>query len=176
MFPRLSFTKQVVSFPSGRLVLHGVLFKPEGKGPFPTLLFNHGSYKDPSVAIETLGPVFASRGWVFFAPYRRGQGLSAEAGPYIQDQIRAAWQKGGVDEAAVTMVRLLETDHLNDQAAGFEWLKKQEFVSLKRIAVFGNSFGGVETLLGSGKLPYCAAVDASGARSLGQRRERYNLQ
>ena len=152
----------ISTFPSGSLVLHGVLFKPEGKGPFPAVLFNHGSYKDPSDAVEALGPVFASRVWVMFAPHRRGQGLSAEAGAYIQDQIRASWQKGGVDEAAVTMTRLLETDHLSDQIAGFEWLKKQEFVSTNRIAVFGNSFGGIESLLGIGKLPYCAGVDASG--------------
>lgn len=162
MFPQMSFTRQLTSFPSGNLVLRGVLFKPEGKGPFPAVLFNHGSYKDPSDAIEVLGPVFARRGWVLFAPHRRGQGLSAEAGPYIQDQIRAAWQHGGVDEASATMVRLLETDHLSDQTAAFEWLKKQLFVSVKRIAVFGNSFGGVEALLGVGKLDYCAGIDASG--------------
>jgi hypothetical protein len=39
---------------------------------------------------DALGPVFASHGWVFFGPYRRGQGLSASAGPYIGDQIAAA--------------------------------------------------------------------------------------
>jgi hypothetical protein len=32
-------------------------------------------------AFEALDPVFASHGWVFFGPYRRGQGLSASAGP-----------------------------------------------------------------------------------------------
>ena len=28
-------------------------------------------------AVEALGPLFAKQGWVFFAPYRRGQGLLA---------------------------------------------------------------------------------------------------
>jgi len=73
MFPSFSFTKQVVTFASGGLTLHGIVFRPEGKGPFPAVLYNHGSYKDPTEAIEILGPVFASRGWVLFAPYRRGQ-------------------------------------------------------------------------------------------------------
>ena len=61
MFPSFSFTKQVVTFPSGSLRLHGIVFRPEGKGPFPAVVYNHGSYKDPTEAIEILGPVFASR-------------------------------------------------------------------------------------------------------------------
>src|SRR5580700_7152042 len=83
---------EVVSFRSGEITLHGVLYKPEGKGPFPAVLYNHGSAPGmlSKEAFEALGPVFTSRGWVFFGPYRRGQGLSASAGPYIEDQIDAA--------------------------------------------------------------------------------------
>jgi hypothetical protein len=33
----------IVSFPSGNLTLRGVLFKPEGSGPFRAVLYNHGS-------------------------------------------------------------------------------------------------------------------------------------
>jgi len=51
-------------------------------------------------------------------PYRRGQGLSAEAGPYIGDQIAKAVKDGGIHGGEETMIRLLETDHLNDQLAG----------------------------------------------------------
>lgn len=39
---------------------------------------------------DALGPVFAMNGWVFFGPYRRGQGLSASVGKYIGDEIAAA--------------------------------------------------------------------------------------
>jgi len=99
-------------------------------------------------ALATLGPVFASHGWVFFGPYRRGQGLSASAGPYIGDQIAAAEKAAGVSAAAATMVRLLETDQLDDQLAALAWLRKQDFVQPNRIAVAGNSFGGIETVLG----------------------------
>lgn len=113
-------------------------------------------------AFDKLGPLFARRGWVFFAPWRRGQGLSADAGPYIGDEIRASWKKDGIRAAAATMVRLLETDHLNDQLAGLAWLRKQDFIRSNQIAVMGNSFGGIETVLGAEKASYCAAVDASG--------------
>lgn len=154
----------VVTFPSGNLTLHGVLYKPEGKGPFPAVLYNHGSAPGmlSQEAFDRLGPLFVERGWVFFAPWRRGQGLSGDAGPYIEDEIRATWKKQGVNAAAAVMVRLLETDHFNDQLAGLEWLRKQGFVDRNRVAVMGNSFGGIETVLGAEKEPYCAAVDAAG--------------
>jgi dipeptidyl aminopeptidase/acylaminoacyl peptidase len=154
----------VVTFSNGNLTLHGVIYKPEGRGPFRAVLYNHGSAPGmlSQQAFDQLGPLFAKEGWVFFAPWRRGQGLSADAGPYIEDEIRAAWKQNGVNAAANTMLRLLETDHLKDQLAGLEWLRKQKFVRSDQIAVMGNSFGGIETVLGAEKAPYCAAVDASG--------------
>jgi dipeptidyl aminopeptidase/acylaminoacyl peptidase len=99
---------------------------------------------------------------VFFAPYRRGQGLSSDAGPYIQDQIQAAQASGGEALAAETMVRLLSTEQLQDQMAALAWLRQQPFVRPKLIAAMGNSFGGIETVLGAEQASYCAAVDASG--------------
>src|SRR5579864_2181011 len=115
--PSLSGADEVV-FPSGAITLHGVVYRPEGKGPFPAVVYNHGSAAGmvSKTGFDALGPVFASHGWVFFGPYRRGQGLSASSGPYIGDQIAAAEKNGGVSAAAATMVRLLETDHLNDQS------------------------------------------------------------
>ena len=106
-------TGEVVSFPSGELTLHGVLYKPKGAGPFPAVVYNHGSAPGmlSSEAFEAIGPLFASRGWVFFGPYRRGQGLSASAGPYIGDEIAAAEKRGGMAAAESTMIRLLKTDH-----------------------------------------------------------------
>src|SRR5271156_1530737 len=161
---------ETVTFPSGEITLHGVLYKPEGTGPFPAVICNHGSAPGmmSEQAFAALGPVFASHGWVFFGPYRRGQGLSASAGPYIGDQIAAAEKTGGVTAAAATMVRLLQTDHLDDQFAALAWLRKQSYVQSKRIAVGGNSFGGVEAVLGAEKGNYCAAIDsAGGAQSWG---------
>jgi carboxymethylenebutenolidase len=154
---------ETVSFRSGDKVLQGMLYKPNGSGPFPAVVYNHGSApgmlsKD---AFDVLGPVFVSRGWVFFGPFRRGQGLSASAGPYIGDQIAAA-KEHGMTAAATEMVRLLQTDHLNDQLAALAWLRQQNFIRPDRIAVAGNSFGGVETVLGAERGSYCAAIDSAG--------------
>lgn len=165
------FAADDVTFPSGSIILHGVVYRPKGKGPFPAVVYNHGSAEGmiSKTGFDALGPVFASHGWVFFGPYRRGQGLSASAGPYIGDQIAAAEKRGGMSAAAETMVRLLQTDHLNDQLAALAWLRKQSFVEASRIAVAGTSFGGIETVLGAERGTYCAAVDsAGGAQSWAQ--------
>jgi carboxymethylenebutenolidase len=156
---------EIVSFPSGQVTLKGAQYKPEGTGPFPAVVYNHGSAPGmlSKQAFEALGPEFTAHGWVFLGPYRRGQGLSASAGPYIGDQIAAAVKKGGAAAGAEAMVHLLQTDHLDDQLAGLAWLRAQSFVKPDQIAVAGNSFGGIEAVLGAERGPYCAAVDSAGA-------------
>src|SRR5437773_1300573 len=168
LLPSVLAVAETVTFPSGEITLHGVIYKPEGTGPFPAVIYNHGSAAGmlSKEAFDALGPVFVAHGWVFFGPYRRGQGLSASAGPYIGDQIEAAKKSGGISAGAAAMIRLLETDHLNDQLSALTWLRKQPFVEADRIAVAGNSFGGIETVLGEEKGNYCAAVaSAAGAQS-----------
>jgi len=83
---------EVVSYSSGSLILKGLLYKPVGEGPFPVMIFNHGSAPGMwnNKAFEQIAPRFTNRGWVFFAPYRRGQGLSESAGPFISDEISRA--------------------------------------------------------------------------------------
>src|ERR1700674_1573701 len=119
LLPLVLAATETVTFPSGEITLHGVLYKPEGTAPLPAVIYNHGSAPGmmSEQAFAALGPVFASHGWLLFGPYRRVQGLSASAGPYIGDQVAAAEKAGGVSAAAATMVRLLETDHLDDQFA-----------------------------------------------------------
>jgi len=85
--PALSFaqappTPVEVTFQSGSLVLHGFIYKPEGKGPFPAVLWNHGSERRPGWLPE-LAPLFLSKGYIFFIPHRRGHGRSP--GDYVMD-------------------------------------------------------------------------------------------
>lgn len=156
---------EIVHFKSGSLTLGGLVYKPSGNGPFRALLYNHGSAPGMlnNQAFAALGPLFVRHGWVFFAPYRRGQGLSQSAGPYVGDEIAAAEKKGGRAAGAATMIRLLQTTQLDDQMAALRWLKTQPYVRPGSIAAAGNSFGGIETVFGAEHADYCAAVDASGA-------------
>src|ERR1700744_6140004 len=156
--------EQTVFFSSGDKVLQGMVYRPSGPGPFPAVLYNHGSAPGmlSKQAFDSLGPVFVSHGWVLFGPFRRGQGLSAAAGPFIGDQMDAAEKKGGLSARIAEAVRLLQTDHLNDQLAALAWLQQQTFVQKDRIAVAGNSFGGIEVVFGAAQGQYCAAVDSAG--------------
>jgi carboxymethylenebutenolidase len=155
---------EVVSFSSGGLGLRGLLLRPAGRGPFPAVLYNHGSAPGMAnhLAFANIAPVFVAHGWVFFMPYRRGQGLSASAGRYIGDEIEDAKRKGGLEAAVSVQLRLLDTEQLDDQLAALEWLRHRSFVQ-DRIAAAGNSFGGIEAVFGAERGGYCAAVDAAGA-------------
>jgi carboxymethylenebutenolidase len=145
--------------------LSGVLYLPKGPGPFPVLLYAHGSAAGSlsNEAFEAVAPPFNARGWALFAPYRRGQGLSRAAGPYIRDEIARARSAGGRAQAQDHLARLLATDHMDDQSQAFGWLSRQRFADRRRIAVMGNSFGGIIAVLSAQKLAICAAVDAAGA-------------
>jgi dipeptidyl aminopeptidase/acylaminoacyl peptidase len=56
----------------------------------------------------------------------------------------------------------LSTEQLQDQMGALAWLKRQPLVLPTRIATMGNSFGGIEAVLGAEQGDYCAAIDASG--------------
>lgn len=156
---------EIIHFRSAGLPLGGELFKPPGAGPFPAVLYNHGSAPGMlnSQVSAAIGPLFARAGWVFFMPYRRGQGLSAAAGPYVLDQVAAARERGGSRAASAELTRLLATGQLQDQLGALAWLGSQPFVQRGRIAAAGNSFGGIQAILGSAHAPYCAVVAASAA-------------
>jgi carboxymethylenebutenolidase len=121
-----------------------------GAGPFPAILWNHGSEKLVG-AVVLVAPFFVAR-----VPHRRGQGRSP--GPYIMDQLRAAGP-----ERNSMLVRLHEAQ-LRDQLAALAYLKSLTFVDQRQLAAMGYSFGGIQTMLaierGSG---YRVAVNCSGA-------------
>ncbi len=155
---------ETVAFQSDDKILHGYLYMPVGKGPFPAVLYNHGGSAGlvSNAAFDAIAPRFTAQGWVFFAPYRRGQGLSEDAGKYVIDQIREA-EKQSPSAGDAMSVKLLSGEQLDDQLAAARWLESQTFVQAKRIAVMGNSFGGIETVLGAERYAYCAAVNLTGA-------------
>jgi dipeptidyl aminopeptidase/acylaminoacyl peptidase len=84
-------TKERVTFKSSGNTLVGFLFKPDGPGPFPGLVWNHGSEKNPDAApqFDAVAAVFVPAGYVVFAPVRRGHGDSQ--GPYIV-RTASSWQ------------------------------------------------------------------------------------
>ena len=157
-------TKEKVSFKSHGLTLTGFLFKPDGPGPFPALVWNHGSEQNPGGGsqFDTVAGIFVPRGYVVFAPIRRGHQMSE--GRYIRDERDSALRRDGPAEALRTIVHLLETEQLDDQLAGLDYVKHLDYVDTSRLVVAGCSFGGIQTLLGAERnVGYKAAIAISPA-------------
>ena len=159
-------------FRSGDLPLKALLWKPEGKGPFPVVLFNHGSGDSIERVFDTLAPVFLRHGYSFFAPSRRGQNLSRGIGRSVRELLDSAMQAGGVEARTKLMIQLNETEQLQDQLASLVCLKAQPGIDTNRIAVAGVSFGGYQSLLmATRNAGVCATIDFAGGAMNWERSE-----
>ncbi len=119
--------------------MHGFLWKPEGAGPFPAIVWNHGIEKLPG-SQPALAKFYTAHSYVFFVPHRRGQGRSP--GDYIQDLVAQA----PPGDRARRMVELQQAE-VEDVIAGLNYLRSQPFVDPARIVISGCSYGGIQTLL-----------------------------
>ena len=91
--------------------------------------------------------MFLRHGYAFLYLFRRGQGLSVDQGPFIQDILRQEEAAKGKDARQRLQFILATTDHLEDVLAALAFLKTTPAVDAKRIAIVGHSFGGQLTLL-----------------------------
>jgi len=140
---------ELVSFPSGNLTLRGFLTRPDGRGPFPAVSWNHGSERQPG-SRTSLADFYASSGFVFLEPHRRGHGESP--GEHFADGLEARARSETDDPAAfrhrvVELVIELHELQLRDTIAGVDWLRNQPFVDGSGVVVSGASYGGIQTML-----------------------------
>jgi dienelactone hydrolase len=139
---------QRVTYQNGSLTLVADVYKPDGPGPFPLVLWNHGRAKAPERSeFDPVGAAFVGAGYVMVAPLRRGHGNSQ--GTWIGAAVDSVHRRFGADSATHTLTRLLETEQLDDQLAGLAAAKRLPFVDSTRVVVAGCSLGGVESLLGA---------------------------
>ncbi len=139
-----------VTFASGSLTLKGFIYKPQGSGPFPAMIWNHGSEQKPGWQPE-LAAFYNSKGFVFFIPHRHGHGRSA--GEYIVDvNARLVKEHHGNQKAAWKDQVALHDVYNKDVAAAVEWLKAQPYVDRNRIVMSGVSYGGIQTLVSAEKI------------------------
>lgn len=138
---------ETVVVQSGGLTLRGLLWRPSGRGPFPAVLFSHGSgpaaYPQKPAA---LGPAFVRHGYVFLYLFRRGAGLSADQGTNSEELMSRALREKGQDARNELQLQLLETE-LSDVLGGLAFLRGRPEVDTHRVAVAGHSFGASLTLL-----------------------------
>ena len=128
------------------LKLEATLYRPQGEGPFPVLLFSHGSTgggrtpASTTLRPATVAPEFLARGFVVLAPMRRGRGASeGSSDEVISCDDGRLWQ--GIEEA------------IQDTDAALAYLKTLAYVDTGRLVLSGQSRGGFLSVIYSAKHP-----------------------
>lgn len=133
-----------------------ITYKPPGNGPFPTLIFHHGSTgrgRDPALFERPYDPKalaawFTARGWAVILPSRRGRGGSE--GTY-DEGFEPDRAQGYSCERRRTLAGAERA--LRDIDAITPVLLAQPFVDRERVAVGGVSRGGVLAVAWAGRQP-----------------------
>ena len=156
-----------VTIQAGPYQLHGCVWTPDGPGPYPVMIFNHGSEKNPApCGPPDLGYFYQNKGFAFFAFQRHGHGASP--GDYIMDLQTRAFAAHPFDRrAAQSEVVGLQEQYNKDVEAAVAWVRQQGWADTQRIAMTGISFGGIQTILAAEKglgirafLPFAPAAQS----------------
>jgi len=133
-----------IYYNSGNLKLKAYLFKPEGNGPFPVYMWNHGSEKNPDSNIN-LAHFWVKHGFIFFMPIRRGQGDNPET--YIVDAEKQIRRKKEMEMVQWKQVYALHQKANNDVLAALKWIKQQPNIDTNNIVASGEGYGAIQVLL-----------------------------
>lgn len=160
-------TPETVVVHNGAITLHALLYHPQGRGPFPAVLLNHGSGRTREQLrrlgpyegqAEILGPVFARHGYLVLFLFRQGVGLSSDQGASAIELMNIELAAHGQNARNALQLDLLENRELRDAAAGLAFLRGFPEVDGRKLAIVGHSFGGSLTILQAEKEPKLRAV------------------
>ncbi len=135
--------------------LEMVIHKPAGPGPFPTVMFNHGSTgsgNDPSLFTRTwthqaAAGWFNARGWMVVFPQRRGRGRSG--GTYAE-----GLAANGSGYSCNTTIALAGMERaLSDIDEVLVHLRTRPDVDAQRMLIAGQSRGGILAIVHAGTRP-----------------------
>ena len=152
---------------NGPVALHAMVWRPQGSGPFPAILLNHGSGRSREQLerlgpyernAETLGPVFSRHGYVFLYLFRHGVGTSSDQGANAFDLMNKESAEHGQEARNTLQLRLLENRDMDDALSGLKFLRSLPYVDARNIALVGHSFGGSLTVLLAEREPNLRAV------------------
>ncbi|WP_322056729.1 dienelactone hydrolase family protein [Paraburkholderia sp. J63] len=134
---RADMNEQIIHIPvagDSGVTLETTVYRPDGPGPFPMVVFNHGKIPgDPRMQPRSdpmsFAREFVRRGYVVVAPNR--QGFAGSGGTYQQDGCDVA--SNGLGQAA-------------DVATAVDYMARQSYVDASHIVVAGTSHGGLATM------------------------------
>lgn len=158
-------------YKSGGLNIEAYFYKPQGTGPFPLVIYNHGSrsgQEHVEKPFPAIAQILVPQGYAVLVPERRGYGKSD--GQTYGEEV-------GNDRGELMMKRFRE--EASDVLAGLDYLKRGEavvasaigakpkpsngLIDFKRVALMGWSHGGVVSLLAaSERHEFVALVDQAG--------------
>ena len=142
-------------YPSGKFKIEAYVYKPEGTGPFPVVIYNHGSpggHEREERPFVYVGEMLTHRGYVVIVPERRGYGKAD--GPTFGEAI-------GEDRGPRFVARVQE--ETDDVLAVVEFLKALPYADTKRVAVMGWSIGGIVSVLAASRSSaFRVVVDQAG--------------
>jgi dienelactone hydrolase len=161
--PGEGYLTELVTIPSGEIKLRALLGRPEGAGPFPAYIHNHGSmtfvqaHGDPwptSIAEGSLADTLVRDGYVVLVLYRRGyKGSEGTASTYSGIMTLGGYN----DRIASDIMRGAEAE-TGDVIAALEYLRGQPYVDRDRVAVGGHSLGGFVSVMAATRDPRFAAL------------------
>lgn len=140
--------------------------KPQGPGPYPVIIFNHGSTgsgRNPNLFRQTVhqpavSRFFTERGWMVAYPQRRGRGKS---GGLYQEGLG----KPGRGYSCKPELSLAGVDRaIEDLDAVMEYITTRTDVLQNKILIAGTSRGGALSIAYAGHHPgqFVGAINVSG--------------
>jgi dienelactone hydrolase len=133
-------------------------FRPQGAGPFPLLVMNHGRKsdtraQDPRQRFESIARFFIRKGFAVAVPQRLGYGASASAGD-PEDSMSCSqprYQPAGDAAAAQVLAVVVH-------------MRKDADIDASRLVIMGQSLGGFTTVATAATKPngLIAAINVAG--------------
>ncbi len=139
-----AFAEWATTYQSDGRTLQGFFVAPAGVGPFPGVVFHHGSSGLLPAAKPAIDSVVAM-GYAVFIAIRRGH--NHNPGPFWETLVPSPW---GTPAMGAELVAALGAE-CDDAIAGLEWMRVHTLVDPDRVAMIGSSFGGVMVMLAAGR-------------------------